>query len=143
MLAADDQELAEALTAEAVARAEAEQIRQEAEEMRLEAERLRREAERARDEARLATAAGRDRDTARDATIASLREGAERQWSRIAEAEATLARITAERDEALRRAQTAEESVRDMETALRRREWDVASLERDVDSYGRSVAPKG
>ena len=141
ILQADDEQFAEALTSEALARAEADQIRQEADQIRAEAEELREEAERLRDEARLAAAAAKDRDVAREATIASLREGAERQWRRVADVEATLARITTERDEALRRAQMAEDSAQELEAALRRREWDVAGLEREVDRYGRAVAP--
>jgi SAM-dependent methyltransferase len=143
MLEAGDAQFAEALTSEALARAEADQIRGEADQIRAEAERLRLDAERVRDEARLAAAAARDRETAREATIAALREGTDRQLRRIGDIEATLARITGERDEALRRAQSAETSVQELEEAVRRREWDVAGLEREVDRYGRAVAPKG
>jgi hypothetical protein len=143
MLEADDEQFAEALTAEALARAEADQIREEAEGIRAEASRLRREAERVRDEARLAAVAARDREVARDATIASLREATERQLRRIGELEAIVARTSAERDEAVTRAQTAEGAAREMESALKRRDWDVAGLEREVDRYGRAIAPKG
>jgi hypothetical protein len=117
-------------------------VHEAAEEARRAAERLREEAARERDEARLEAASQRDQDAAKEATIASLREGTERQWRRIAELESALAKATQERDEAVRRAETAEESARTMEATLRRREWEVAGLERDVDHFNR-VSPKG
>jgi hypothetical protein len=132
----------EALTNEALARAEADQIRADAERMRADASRFRQQAERVRDEARLSAAAARDREAARDATIASLQEAAERQLHRIAEVEAGMAQLATERDEALRRAQAAEESACELEAALRRREWDVAGHERDVERFG-GAHPKG
>ncbi len=125
------------------AREEIARLQELAEQVRQEAERVLRDAERERDEARLAAAGVKDRETAREATIASLRESAERQWHRIAEAEATAARLGAERDEAMRRAQTAEESLRALETNLRRREWEVSGLERDLERFPRPDAPKG
>jgi hypothetical protein len=143
MLEAGDEEFAEVLTSEAMARAEADQIRQEADGIRAEASRLRQDAERVRDEARLAAVAARDREAARDATIAALREATERQLRRIEELEATVSRTTGERDAAVDRAQSAEESAQELEAAIKRREWDVAGLEREVDRYGRAVAPKG
>jgi hypothetical protein len=143
MLEVGDEQFAEVLTSEALARAEADQIRHEAEGIRAEASRLRQDAERVRDEARLAAVAARDREAARDATISSLREATERQLRRIEELEATVARTTSERDQALARAQTAEDSAQELEAALKRRDWDVAGLEREVDRYGRAVVPKG
>jgi SAM-dependent methyltransferase len=104
----------------------------------------REQAERERDEARLAAAAASDRDGGREATITSLRAAVERQMQRLADIEITLARLTAERDEAHRRAETAEEALHDTEAALRRREWEVAGLSRDIDRIGRSAGgPKG
>jgi hypothetical protein len=102
------------------------------------------DAERERDEARLAAAAVGDRDDTREATITSLRAAVERQMQRLADIEITLGRITAERDEAVRRAEAAEGALHDTEAALRRREWEVAGLSRDIDRVGRSASgPKG
>jgi hypothetical protein len=127
-------------TGEAELAAELERLSQDLEQ----AMSARAQAERERDEARLVAAASGDREDGREATITSLRAAVERQMQRLADIEITLGRITAERDEAVRRAETAEEALHDTEAALRRREWEVAGLSRDIDRIGRTAGgPKG
>jgi hypothetical protein len=100
------------------------------------------EAERARDEARLSAAAREDRDGITQTTVTSLRATVERQLRHLVDVEATLARLTAERDEAVSQSDATEARVHTAEAALRRREWEIEALRREVQRLGRTPGPE-
>jgi hypothetical protein len=99
-------------------------------------------AEGARDQARLTAVARDDRDGLAETTVTSLRAAVERQLRQLADVEVTLARVMAERDEAVLRSDAAEARVHTAEAALRRREWEVDALRRDLARLGRTPGPE-
>ncbi|HEY0710814.1 MAG TPA: methyltransferase domain-containing protein, partial [Polyangia bacterium] len=107
-----------------------------------EAEAELRAAERARDEARLGAVARDDREAIAQTTVTSLRATVERQLRQLAEVEVTLARLRAERDEAVSRFDAADARIHTAEAALRRREWEIDALRREVQRLGRTPGPE-
>jgi hypothetical protein len=99
-------------------------------------------AERTRDEALLAAAARDDRAAVAETTVSSLRATVERQLRQLADVEVTLARLIAERDEAVGRSDAADARVHTAEAALRRREWEIDALRREVQRLGRTPGPE-
>lgn len=109
---------------------ESESTRLRAEVARLEA--LVREVAQERDSLRETAMTYQDQHDGRDAVLAALRREAARHLKQISEDATALEMATLERERAERRAERAEQTVAELEVSLKRREVEVAGLEREL-----------